>query len=250
MSRWEFMRNLEELLADISPNEREEALQYYNDYFNDAGKENEEEVVAALGTPEQVAVIVKEGLSDNLEKGEFTEKGFRNTATVENEVAKRNPAFQSQNGQTNQTEQTHQQTAEDAYAKEKDKKEPMPTWAVVLIVVLCVFFSPVIVSLAGAALATMFSIIVGAFALVLGFSCAFIALLISAVILVVLGISQMFVAPLEGIAILGAGLICAAIGLLFLLLTVFIVGVCIPGIFKGIKYIFRSIFGKKGGEKA
>ena len=49
MSRWEFMRQLEELLSDISPNEREEALQYYNDYFNDAGRENEQEVIAALG---------------------------------------------------------------------------------------------------------------------------------------------------------------------------------------------------------
>ena len=49
MSRWEFMRRLEELLLDISPNEREEALQYYNDYFNDAGKENEKEVIGALG---------------------------------------------------------------------------------------------------------------------------------------------------------------------------------------------------------
>ena len=44
MSRWEFMRRLEELLFDIAPAEREEALQYYNDYFNDAGKENEQEV--------------------------------------------------------------------------------------------------------------------------------------------------------------------------------------------------------------
>ena len=59
MSRWEFMRQLEELLSDISPSEREEALQYYNDYFNDAGKENEQEVMQALGSPEQVAKTVK-----------------------------------------------------------------------------------------------------------------------------------------------------------------------------------------------
>ena len=64
MSRWEFMRQLEELLSDISPNEREEALQYYNDYFNDAGRENEQEVIAALGSPQQVAGIVREGLED------------------------------------------------------------------------------------------------------------------------------------------------------------------------------------------
>ena len=61
MGRWEFMRKLEELLSDISPSEREEALQYYNDYFNDAGRENEKEVIQALGSPEEVAEIVRSG---------------------------------------------------------------------------------------------------------------------------------------------------------------------------------------------
>lgn len=41
MNRLEFMRRLEALLSDISQSEREEALQYYNDYLNDAGVENE-----------------------------------------------------------------------------------------------------------------------------------------------------------------------------------------------------------------
>ena len=76
MSRWEFMRQLEELLFDISPSEREDALQYYNDYFNDAGRENEQEVIKALGSPEQVAKIVREGLNEAAGTGEFTENGF------------------------------------------------------------------------------------------------------------------------------------------------------------------------------
>lgn len=37
MTRTEFMKQLQDLLSDISKNEREEALQYYNDYFDDAG---------------------------------------------------------------------------------------------------------------------------------------------------------------------------------------------------------------------
>ena len=43
MNRQEFMKQLEMLLSDISQAEREEALQYYNDYLDDAGIENEEE---------------------------------------------------------------------------------------------------------------------------------------------------------------------------------------------------------------
>ena len=69
MSRWEFMRQLEKLLSDISPNEREEALQYYNDYFNDPGMENEQQVIKALGSPEQVAKIVKDGRRVGREEG-------------------------------------------------------------------------------------------------------------------------------------------------------------------------------------
>ena len=41
MNRTDFMTQLEYLLQSISPSEREEALQYYNDYFDDAGEENE-----------------------------------------------------------------------------------------------------------------------------------------------------------------------------------------------------------------
>ena len=51
MNRTEFMRQLESLLQNISATEREEALQYYNEYFNDAGPENEQNVIEALGNP-------------------------------------------------------------------------------------------------------------------------------------------------------------------------------------------------------
>ena len=49
MNRIDFMRRLELLLSDLPENERREAIQYYNDYLNDAGVENEEEVLEALG---------------------------------------------------------------------------------------------------------------------------------------------------------------------------------------------------------
>lgn len=45
MNRKEFMERLERLLWNISDSEREEALQYYNDYFDDAGEENEAKVI-------------------------------------------------------------------------------------------------------------------------------------------------------------------------------------------------------------
>ena len=89
MNRAEFMRRLTELLGDVAPTEREEAIQYYNDYFDDAGEENESGVIASLGTPEELARTIKAGLNDGGNSGEFTESGFSGyTQTPKDEIMK------------------------------------------------------------------------------------------------------------------------------------------------------------------
>lgn len=77
MDRTEFMGRLNALLQDMPPTEREEALQYYNDYFDDAGTGNEAGIIAALGSPEELAAAIRAGLIDGGNGGEFTESGFR-----------------------------------------------------------------------------------------------------------------------------------------------------------------------------
>lgn len=76
MNRAEFMSRLAALLQDVPLAEREEAIQYYNDYFDDAGEGNEAGVIAALGSPEELAKSIKAGLADGGSSGEFTESGF------------------------------------------------------------------------------------------------------------------------------------------------------------------------------
>lgn len=62
MNKVEFMRQLECLLQNISEQERQEALQYYGDYFDDAGPENEQAVLEALGNPARVAENIRRDL--------------------------------------------------------------------------------------------------------------------------------------------------------------------------------------------
>ena len=59
MNKVGFMSQLESLLSDVPTAEREEALQYYNDYFEDAGEENEADVIASLGSPKTIAENIK-----------------------------------------------------------------------------------------------------------------------------------------------------------------------------------------------
>lgn len=76
MSYEDFMRELEVLLAGIPAEEKEEALQYYADYFADAGKENEKEVLRELESPQKTAALIKAGLKGGMDSGEFTEYGY------------------------------------------------------------------------------------------------------------------------------------------------------------------------------
>ena len=65
MNRIEFINKLESLLRDMPIEERDEAVKFYQDYFDDAGAENESKVVAELGSPEKVASLIKTDIKTN-----------------------------------------------------------------------------------------------------------------------------------------------------------------------------------------
>ncbi len=257
MSRWEFMRQLEELLSDISPAEREEALQYYNDYFNDAGKENEQEVIAALGTPEQVAAIVKDGLSENAQ-GAFTDNGFVNGSVVQNEVI----AHGAATGDGSATEAgaagtnaganagTNANGASGQYAgtstrTETKEKEKLPTWAIVLLVIGAIVLSPVLIGLATSALGAIFSAFVAVIGIAIGFVVVTIALFVAALVLVGIGIGNLFQNPLLALGLVGVGFVLAAIAILFMVLAVLLFSKGVPALVRGVKWLWHKLTDKK-----
>ena len=65
MTKYEFLGDLSRLLADLPEEERKQALHYYEDYFADAGEDNEQDVLKELGSPEAIADQIKnEGTED------------------------------------------------------------------------------------------------------------------------------------------------------------------------------------------
>ena len=75
MSKEEFLAELEACLSDLSKEEQEEALAYYQDYLEEAG--DEPDVLGRLGTPQQVADGIRMGLEQDVDAGEFAESGYR-----------------------------------------------------------------------------------------------------------------------------------------------------------------------------
>ena len=62
MNKEEFLKRLEELLSDISEEERADALAFYRSYFEDAGIGNEASILEELESPEKVAEVIKKDL--------------------------------------------------------------------------------------------------------------------------------------------------------------------------------------------
>ncbi len=78
MNRIEFMTGLEILLVELTDEERVDALSFYHNYFDDAGTDEEENVIKELGTPAEVAEKIKESIFNVEESvGEYTETGYR-----------------------------------------------------------------------------------------------------------------------------------------------------------------------------
>lgn len=63
MRKYAYLARLEELLAELPAQDRQEALNYYEEYFDAAGTENEEKTAAELGDPVDVArkILEEEG---------------------------------------------------------------------------------------------------------------------------------------------------------------------------------------------
>ena len=223
MNRLEFMQQLEALLSDISQGEREEALQYYNDYLNDAGVENEQEVLDARGSPEQLAKVIKEGLEDNGAEGEFTETGYHNEAferKTKNEVVK------------------------------KEEKKRLSGGMIAILILLCILAMPMLAALLSGLFGAGIGVLGGFIGLLLGTAAVGIGLFIGAIVLLGIGIGELFVAPLIGMCLIGAGILLLGLSIFFIWITVWLWGSALPWLIRKAVDLFSRILHGKRGEKA
>ena len=65
MTRTEYIAKLTKYLRKLPQKDYEEALEYFMEYFEEAGPENEAQVIAELGTPKEAAHEVISRLLDD-----------------------------------------------------------------------------------------------------------------------------------------------------------------------------------------
>lgn len=63
MNKESYLEALKREIAALPADEQDSALQYYADYFNDAGQENEQKVISELGSPEELGSFIRSRFS-------------------------------------------------------------------------------------------------------------------------------------------------------------------------------------------
>lgn len=223
MNRAEFMKRLRELLSDISESEREEALNYYEDYFDDAGIENEQDVIASLGSPEKVARTIKEGLNDSHgEQGEFSETGFQGYEdTVKDEVG--------QHGRVSLS----------------DRIKGLGTSGLILILILAIFALPILGPVLTGIVSVIFGILVAAAAILFALVIVGLALLIAGGALFGAAVPTLILEPAAAVLMFGGSFLLIGIGILLTILGIWIVWKVLPPLVRWIVAVCRKPFEKK-----
>ena len=209
MSKQQFMAELKQLLGELPVAERDEALNYYEDYFADAGEENEEAIIEELGSPEKVAFTIKTGLADSdKEIGEFTESGFKGyESSNKDEIINTIPEGRDRG--------ISQRNSDNRYK-------------LILIILVLLVTLPVTLPILGTAFGLAVAAIATMFALIVAFAAAGIGCTVAGAICLVVALAGLAVKPMGAMVIGGLALALLGIGSLLTTLGFKIISKAIP----------------------
>lgn len=221
MNRTEFMTELEERLRAISPEEKQEALQYYEDYFEDAGKDQEDRIIRELVSPENVVRTIMDGLHSDQDQGQYTERGYEDTMHRDYQSME---ALSQTEGRKNTSK------------KNTSENNTNRILIIVLLVLTLPFTGGILLGFAGTFFGMLFALLAmtGAF-------------LIAGVVLIGVGIGMMLMVQIaKGFILCGTGFIMLAIAFPCLVLCVWTFGRWIPALIREIVNVCRRLFGNGG----
>lgn len=205
MDKYDFIKQLEAELSGLSEEERNSAVSYYKELFEDAGNDKVQELIENLGSPHEIAENIK-----------------RESGTV---------AAVDKSDNSAKTEEVNIKDKEPQPRTEKRRDGG----TVLLLTIILILTSPVWFSFVIAFYAIAFALLCVIVVLALVFGIIGIAGIVS-------GFSTIFAAPPVGMVLLGLGLVFTALTLMcapFLCKGAF--GIC-RAVINGTVSVFHSIF--------
>lgn len=236
MSRKEFMEELQVLLGELPAEEREEAIRYYDSYFEEAGADQEQIVLEELGSAGRIASQILRDYRAEKSTGIYTEQGYQ-----AQDAEKQTPACYS--GEEKKEEQNAEgESGSGIYVTNKG----LSGGALVVAILIAIITFPIWISL----LATAFGLLMGLFGaaigIVAGFGVGGVGCLIGGVAAFAIGIVKTFTVPVVGAALIAIGLLVFGLGCLMIAAVGGIIRLIIWIVNGIIKLLSRLFHGRKG----
>ena len=217
MNRKEFLSRLRAALCSLPEEERESAVKYYEEYFDEGGPEREQEILRELGSPEDIAQGILQDYAGN------------NPQWAAIHYAKSVPSPAS-----------------------PPAKSKFPVWGIVLI---CLLLSPLLIPLGLVGLAiilgsfgAIFGLFIGCIALMAAFAITALAVLVAGLFIAFSGLGMALAAPSAALLCVGIGLLLIGGSLLGIVAAIWLIVTCIPTLIRWIGNLCRLPF-RKGGER-
>lgn len=240
MNRVEFIKQLADCLSALSEDEREAALSYYEEFFDDAGPENEQSVIKNLGSPKEIAEQIMSDSTINEERGLVLKPDFGHRDKSSENA---NTSAGSQSGNTEKHQHTENKDAyyNDNTASAKPDTPSKDYTGLIIGIIILVLTSPIWGGILIGILSVIFSILVAIASIVFAAG-------ITGIVLFFVGIVYLFITPAAGLVMLGISFILLGITMLvFIPIIKFFVWLA-KITFKGCKSLFNTITGKKRSE--
>ena len=230
MTREEFLRRLNELLSDVTDEERAEAIRFYEEYLDDAGPEQEAQVLAELGSPEKVAAIIRANVP-----------GSR--------VQPEPQAAQAQSGPAAPGAGAAAAIPLPPYARPGAVPPAPPRKGMsdrtILLIILAVVLFPLWIGLAG----TILGILMGLVGAALGIFFGGVATVVAVVAVLVANTPAAFAAGWPvGLFMVGLCLLALALGVALIAAAVWLTTWLVPACWRLVKRAWRALTNRKGAN--
>lgn len=250
MDRAQFMEQLERLLSDISEAERQEALAYYNSYFDEAGPENEASVIRELGSPGKVAAIIKADLDESNDSyAQYTENGYEDLRDSGNSYVPEVRGGFSENENESYYEEKDNgeksRRARDGY----HPKEKGTNSRFILLLIALVFLSPFLITAASGVFSILLVVVLLPFLAIFVSGVMAFALIVAGCACIGGGVGLLFSNVAVGLLVMGIGGISMAIGILFCILTGWLGSTIFPWILRKTTDFFQKILYRNKKEE-
>lgn len=238
MNKEAFIRRLRELLVGLPQNEAAEAIKYYEDYFADAGAENEAKVIEELGSPEKVAANIRADLgmegAGNDYAGNTPSGGIYSSGSRQGSDGN---YYTGDAGGAPSDGSYHVYT-------DPPKEKHTALW-IVLAICTCYLWIPLLFVV----LVLVFVAIIVACALSFAFGVTAFAIGVTAIAMIGVAIVRMFISPAGGLVLLGAGLVAAGLTIFSMYLVFRLFGTAIPALFRWIGSLGKKAQRRRGDAR-